>query len=591
MDLAKISGVTQDIAEAIKAAFEIDVEIVDRRINRVAATGFARNLVGQKMLYGTASTEVIAKGQPIVIQSMKHAICQVCPGRGKCTYIGGIITPIFYQGTVIGTINMVAYDQEKMDTINKARHGIINFSEKMSSLIESKLIEEEYLKQKLKFVEELKVIANTNPYGVLITDEVGFIKYGNKLAFSMLDEKELDLTGKNLFDLFFDLPKELYYSHHEYDENEIVIKTKANDKTILVEYKRIIQDGNLLGVIFSFKSYLSESENQRNLDNQRIKINDIKGQSAVMQELKLNAMKFAQTDSTILLTGENGTGKDLFAEAIHHESLRSNGPFVIINCGALPENLIESELFGYEKGAFTGADNLGKKGKFELANKGTLFLDEIGTMPVHLQTRLLRVIQNREIVRIGGSESKKLDVRIIAATNENLFDLVEQGKFRKDLYYRLHVIPLHLPPLRDRKDDLPILADGFIKKFNKLLSKSAVYLVDEAKELLMSHNWPGNIRELENVVEYAMNSIPANTENIGVNHLPPYLQQFHLTNPSNIPNAHQNIVKVNLNNYEEEIIKYLLEMYGVTTSGKQLVAQKMKISPATLYRKIKKYNL
>lgn len=430
MDLAKISKLTQDIAEAIKAAFEIDVEIVDRRINRVAATGFARNRVGQKMLYGTASTEVIAKGQPIVIQSMKHEVCQVCPGLGECTYVGGIVSPIFYEGVVIGTINLVAYDQEKMDTINNARNGIINFSEKMSSLIEAKLKEEEYLEQKLTFLEELKVIANINPYGVLITDEVGSIKYGNNLAFSMLNEKELDLTGMNLFELFIDLPKEIYYSHHDLDESEIVLKNKANDKTILAEYKRIIKEGYFLGVIITFKCFLSET-NSRNKDSQRIRINDIKGQSAVIQELKLNAIKFAKTDSTILITGENGTGKDLFAEAIHQESLRNKSPFVIINCGALPENLIESELFGYEKGAFTGASTIGKKGKFELANNGTIFLDEIGTMPLHLQTRLLRVIQNREIDRIGGSESTKLDVRIIAATNENLFSLVEQGNLEE----------------------------------------------------------------------------------------------------------------------------------------------------------------
>jgi len=210
--------------------------------------------------------------------------------------------------------------------------------------------------------------------------------------------------------------------------------------------------------------------------------------------------KVAPTTTTILITGETGTGKELVANAIHAGSPRKHNPFIKINCSAIAENLIESELFGYEKGAFTGAV-ASKPGRFELAHKGTLFLDEIGDLPREMQVKLLRVIQDQEFERVGGIQTIKVDVRLVAATNRNLQQDVREGRFREDLFYRLNVMPIHVPPLRERKEDIPALLDYFIGKFNRKLDRRIAGADPEVVDLLMDHDWPGNIRELENLAE------------------------------------------------------------------------------------------
>jgi len=229
---------------------------------------------------------------------------------------------------------------------------------------------------------------------------------------------------------------------------------------------------------------------------------NIVARSAKMQEVLAIVERVAPTNSTVLLGGESGVGKDLIARAIHEKSRRASGPFVKINSTAIPENLLESELFGYEKGAFTGATT-SKPGKFELADKGTLFLDEIGDVPPATQVKLLRVLQEREFERLGGTRTVKVDVRLIAATNRDLRAALEEGTFREDLYYRLNVVPIDIPPLREHKEDIPDLANLFLKKFCGDAEKEAVTISPEAVNLLLSHHWPGNVRELQNIIERA----------------------------------------------------------------------------------------
>lgn len=224
---------------------------------------------------------------------------------------------------------------------------------------------------------------------------------------------------------------------------------------------------------------------------------DILGKSEIIKKYKKIAKRMAASNSSILITGESGTGKELFAQAIHNSSKRKNYPFVAVNCAAITESLLESELFGYEEGAFTGARKGGKPGLFELAHRGTLFLDEIGEMPLNLQAKLLRVLQEREVMRIGGSNLIKVDVRIISVTNRNLKDMLRKGKFRKDLYYRLSVLPLNLPPLRDRRDDIIPLLNGIKNQLNVDFT-----LTGSAKNALINYNWNGNVRELKNYIEY-----------------------------------------------------------------------------------------
>src|SRR6185369_14559234 len=213
--------------------------------------------------------------------------------------------------------------------------------------------------------------------------------------------------------------------------------------------------------------------------------------------------KVADTPSTVLISGESGTGKELIARALHENSTRHAGPFIKINCAAIPKTLMESELFGYEKGAFTGAVGA-KPGRFELAHGGTLFLDEIGEIPVEMQVKLLRVLQESEFERVGGIKTIKVDVRLVTATNRDLLQEIAAGAFREDLFYRLNVVPIHIPPLRERREDIPLLADHFIAKFNDRLKKQIASIAPEAVERLVSYHWPGNIRELENLMERTM---------------------------------------------------------------------------------------
>ena len=236
-----------------------------------------------------------------------------------------------------------------------------------------------------------------------------------------------------------------------------------------------------------------ENRELREALGQRYQFENIIGSSPAMQEIFATIMRVAPTRATVLLAGESGVGKDMIARAIHQHSPRKDRPFVKINCTAIPENLMESELFGYEKGAFTGA-NISKPGKFEQANTGTVMLDEIGDVPASVQVKLLRILQEREFERLGSNKTQQTDVRVIAATNVDLRAALEQGTFREDLYYRLNVVPMNIPPLRERKDDIPYLVEHFAKKFNGEISEGAL-------ERLLSYHWPGNVRELENVIE------------------------------------------------------------------------------------------
>jgi DNA-binding NtrC family response regulator len=246
-----------------------------------------------------------------------------------------------------------------------------------------------------------------------------------------------------------------------------------------------------------------ENRSLREALGERYQFRNIVARSPKMQEVLATVERVASTQSTVLLGGESGVGKDLIARAIHEHSRRASGPFIKINCTAIPENLLESELFGYEKGAFTGA-NTAKPGKFELADKGTIFLDEIGDVPGSIQVKLLHVLQDREFERLGGTKTLKVDVRVVAATNQDLRAALEQGTFREDLYYRLNVVPISIPPLRERKEEIPYLADHFIARFARESGKPLSDITPAALRLLMDFHWPGNVRELENIIERAV---------------------------------------------------------------------------------------
>lgn len=312
---------------------------------------------------------------------------------------------------------------------------------------------------------------------------------------------------------------------------------------------------------------------------------EIISKSKAMQEVFRTIEKVAATDSSVLIYGESGTGKELVARAIHQSSSRKDKPFVRVNCGALVENLLESELFGHEKGAFTGAIKR-KKGRFELAHQGSIFLDEIGDISPNMQLKLLRVLQEKEFERVGSEATIQVDVRILAATNKNLSELVQQGKFREDLFYRLHIIPIYLPPLRERKEDIPLLAQHFIKQLAEALKKPTRQISDAAMDKLLDYPWPGNVRELENVIERAI--VLSDKAVIDAADLP-ILQA---TGTDRLPNDLLDRFRFNLNETLAAIEKQLLEKALNETKGnKNQAAKLLGIGTSLLHYKLEKYNL
>ncbi|MBY0158918.1 MULTISPECIES: sigma-54 interaction domain-containing protein [Cytobacillus] len=309
-------------------------------------------------------------------------------------------------------------------------------------------------------------------------------------------------------------------------------------------------------------------------------LDDILGNSSQIHSLKEKVKMVAASDISVLIRGESGTGKELFAHSIHQLSNRSHQPFVKINCGAIPEHLLESELFGYEEGAFTGAKKGGKKGKFQLADGGTLFLDEIGDMPLNMQVKLLRALQEGEIESVGSTSPVKVDVRIIAATNRPLEKMMEEKRFREDLFYRINVVPFMIPSLRDRMEDLSLLIDSFIKKITKKSGKRISAIEDEVIEKFHQYSWPGNIRELENVIEASIHL--TSNESITTESLPDYMKE----------SAVYPVGKKNLKDILEETEKRILTQSLSKYNHDRLEAAKaLGISKSSMYEKLKKYGI
>ena len=357
--------------------------------------------------------------------------------------------------------------------------------------------------------------------GICLVDNKGIIRSISKGYTEITEITEEEIIGKHVDTLI----KDGYFSEavslsvikkkNKVSSLSVIIR---NNKKVLItgtpffneagEVTYVLTVMRDLTELIKLKDELEEAENKskryldelRSLKNKYRKTEGIIGENIKIKELKELIKYVAKTEATVLITGETGSGKEVFARQIHLEGSRKNMPYVKVNCAAIPDTLMESELFGYEKGAFTGAQNKDKLGMFEMANGGTILLDEIGEMPLNLQSKLLRVIQEKELIRVGGTKTIKLDVRIIASTNEKLNELIKAGKFREDLFYRLNVVPIKIPPLRERKDDIPILANNFLERLNIKYNKDK-HFEDIALTTFQYHDWPGNVRELENAIE------------------------------------------------------------------------------------------
>ncbi|MDT8901661.1 sigma-54-dependent Fis family transcriptional regulator [Anaeroselena agilis] len=423
-------------------------------------------------------------------------------------------------------------------------------------------------------------IVNKVSDGLLMIDAKGIVTFVNPTGAKILNINAAEALGKHISTLvdFRPVVLRVLETGQGYTDKEFVIETKRG---ILHFIKSAIplknSKGELEGVIDIFR----EIKRIRQLVTKMVgataqfSFEDIVGNSPAMKECVRLAKIAANSAATVLIQGESGTGKELIAQAIHNASLRSEGPFIAINCGALPRNLVESELFGYEDGAFTGAKQGGRPGKFELAHGGTIFLDEIGEMPLDIQVKLLRVLQEKRITRVGGHRSLEIDVRVIAATNRDVADEVKEGNFRHDLYYRLNVLPIYVPPLRERLEDIPPLIDYLLKKMCHQLDVDDKHFSDDALARIMAHEWPGNVRELENVVERAVN-ICENIE-IGSDYLPRTVGEKSETTGWS---------QLSLRDAEKKIIKETLHN---TRGNISHAAKLLGIGRNTLYSKLRDY--
>jgi transcriptional regulator with PAS, ATPase and Fis domain len=430
------------------------------------------------------------------------------------------------------------------------------------------------------------------------------LEVGQKVNHGVFFE-EIMKTGKsgiieNVFDAFTciscekrDTCKELanlaypiFQNNHVVGVIAVIAFREKEREALLRKRARMEEFLKYMSVLIGSKLYTAEANNLLEEQIKVIKTTEM-GSSFIqgsekMQEIMKIVQKVSQTDSTVFIRGESGTGKEILAKTIHDLSSRRDKLMISINCAAIPENLVESELFGYEEGAFTGAKKQGSMGKFELADKSTIFLDEIGDMPLHVQTKLLRVLQENKVERIGGKAPIPIDIRVICATNKNIEQMVEEGTFREDLYYRLNIIPIELPPLRKRKEDIPALIQYYIEYYNQKLNKEITAVSKQAHEALLRYQWPGNIRELKNIIEYLANIVDGGV--INLSDLPDHI--VFQANEGYRDWALEDI----LQEYEKRILTNLIKT-KTTAAEKKELADSLKISRATLYRKLGKYGL
>lgn len=485
---------------------------------------------------------------------------------------------------VEGCVYFASFDKEQKKLIETKEDQLLLCIEKISNLIASKLEQEDLVDQMRVLNNNLTYVVETMEEGALLISSNGEIRHINKLAkiYLHLDEPKL---GEMLLQDVKEVAENTVKTHRN---NIREIHRTVDDFQFLLQVKSLYvneSDGDVLCIISPF-SQIQEQINQTEGDTNGIE-NQLVFADKKMRELVSQATVTARHNTNVLITGESGTGKELFARLIHAKSSRKDGPFVAMNCAAIPESLMESELFGYEEGAFTGARKGGKIGKIQLAHKGTFFLDEIGEMPLYLQAKLLRVLSERKNDRIGSNSNSLIDVdvRIIAATNRNLEEMIERKEFREDLYYRLNVVPLHLPPLRERAGDIPVLVQYFLGKYDKILEKDIRGVSTLVLEKLMEYCWPGNVRELENCVEYMMTFEKSNVISMDV--LPEKINSLKSENGE----GEKKTLKELLHEKEVDVLKNKVKKYGGQPTKKQIkeICDELDISVASYYRKMNEF--
>ncbi|MEA3423194.1 MAG: sigma 54-interacting transcriptional regulator [Bacillota bacterium] len=574
--LIDISNYVEHTANIIGGVLSLDVLIVDDELRILGDSDLESISEEQCIRKDSILTKVMEIKELIILNSkLEHEGCRNCPKRNNCPVTMIIGIPLFLEGRIIGSLGVIANNQQDKEKVLGDIDNYLRFINRMIELIINKLIKEEEFKEISIMTKRMGVVLDSiEQFLVLISNE-GNILNSNS-SFRKIFKNKLPQNISDILDE--ELVKKILIGKEEIKYHEIKIEKKYD---FLLSSKPVILDYENQGAILYFRSIrdIANEMNEFYTHSMDVEFEDLIGESSAIKDVKEKIVQIARSSSTVLIDGETGTGKEVVARLIHNTSDRRNKPFVAINCSAIPEELIESELFGYEEGSFSGALKGGKIGKFQLANGGTIFLDEIGEMALHLQSKLLRVLQEKRVTKIGGLESNEIDIRIISANNRRLEDLVQAGKFREDLYYRLKVIPVTMPPLRDRTGDIELLTDHFLKLYSEKLNKKIKGFSNEAMKALLNNPWQGNIRELKNVVEFLVNMTKSNI--ITINDLPnDFNKQILFTDGS-----------LNVDQHFKILIENALSKYGNSTIGKENAAKALGISKATLYRKMKEYQI
>ena len=587
VELTIVKDYAQQIAEAIATVLKIDIEIADQNLIRIAGTGRYHKGVGQSMdRQGYVYQEVLRTGHQFVIETPgRHPLCAPCKARGNCFEKYEVVSPINVDGKAVGAIGMICFTEAQAKLVEENQHSYLIFLTKMAETIALKLKEQEFLDGLVSANQYLNSIIDCLDEGLLTVDMEGNILHFNQSARRLFSANLL--TSKTHLSALFSaqvVADILKVGNNPDDglEREVQVETKKNRAQMVLRALPINSENGVKSIAVILRPFdeISRIVNRLSVQDVGYTIDDILGDSESMRHIRERAKIVAASKSTVLIRGESGTGKEMLARAIHNLSPRRQGMFMAINCTAIPETLLESELFGYEDGAFTGARKGGKIGKIELANKGTVFLDEIGDMPLFLQAKILRVLQERKIERIGGIGPTPVDVRIIAATHRDLEKMMVKGEFREDLYYRINVIPIHIKPLRERKNDLPVLCEHFLKVYNRQMNKNIQFISEGFRQQLQAYSFPGNVRELQNIMEYAMNIAQDTT--LTEEHLPARLKEKASGEESEM---------FNLETIERETILRCLKATDAGVRGKEKAAKALGIGVATLYRKLARYNI
>lgn len=580
--LMQIQPTIQRFARMLASVLQLEVEIVDENLCRVAGTGAYGKFLGRQLSGNSRLLRHVleTKTEKVVTQSRFDPLCEGCDSKENCREKAFLGTPVILQDRCVGVISLIAVTHEQQEHISDNLREFSDYVRHISTIFVSKLLEDQGPGDNISKI--FATMIDNMDQGVLVVDADNRVQFVNQTALKTLGVVQNNIIGKPV--RFRPLTFESNFTHGHMQH---IVSWDDKSELIIGQLHNI--QGRQLFLMAFHQSHTSFSVANASDEPH---IEQLVGECRVMRQLKRLISRIAPSPSSVMVVGESGTGKEVVARAIHKLSGRRNKPFIAINCAAIPEQLLESELFGYVKGAFTGASANGKTGLIQAANTGTLFLDEIGDMPLMLQAKLLRAIEAREILPIGASSPIQVDIRIISATNQNLAQFIAEGKFREDLFYRLNVIPITLPPLRERQEDVELLVHYFLHLHTRRLGSVYPGIAPDVVEILRKHRWPGNLRELSNLMEYLVNVVPSG-EVIDSTLLPPNLLNNGTTEQSDVTEVSEAHLSLDdaggtaLEEMEKQMIREALSRHN----SKKEVADELGIGIATLYRKIKKYEL